>query len=71
MLVSKQQSLLRFVFNLCIFSCRKAIPAKAEVVHTCTLSARKSGDREILVNFSADQLAGVTGEAVVYVSYPA
>ncbi len=51
------------------FPTRKSIPAGEEFSHVFKLKARRSGSKEIMVNFTADQLSGLTGSAEVYISY--
>ncbi|ELT93168.1 hypothetical protein CAPTEDRAFT_156823 [Capitella teleta] len=45
------------------------IVAGSEMSHSFSLVAQRSGEKEILVNFSCDQLSGVSGEADVKVAY--
>ena len=34
-----------------------------------TLKAKRSGSKEIIASFSADQMTGVTGSTEIYVKY--
>ena len=57
-----------FIFSL-LFSIRKSIGAGEEVSHSLTLKSRRSGSKEVIVSFSANEISGLTGSAEIYVSY--
>lgn len=48
---------------------RKPIKPGEEVVHEVSLFASRSGEKELMVDFSCSELAGIEGSATVYIPY--
>lgn len=48
---------------------RKHVAPGENISVKLTATASRSGDREIIVNFVADQLGGMSGIANIYVTY--
>ncbi len=48
---------------------RRSVGPGEEIDETATLTARRSGTKEIVANLTSDQFSGVTGTAEVQVSF--